>query len=177
MKALLTITCCSLLSAPLLRAPETDLDPILDPTPQTRAEVCATGCAAASSGEGEMGAHEFERLLDTWAEHEGTDQGARALDTLLFHGARAMDLGARLGYGILDPERAGFLQRELGRGHALLSVRLVSPSGEERLHLGPTRIPLGEKQHLIATDTSDLQPPEVSGTLRRVGVDHLWARL
>ena len=69
------------------------------------------------------------------------------------------------------------LERELDRRHALLSVRLVDAAGKERLRLGPTRVPLGEKQHRLAEDTTDLQAPEVSGTVRRVGLHHLWTRL
>jgi len=177
MKALLTLTCCSLLSVPLLRATGSELEQLPDPAPPTSTEICATGCAAASSGREQLSPGGFERLLASWAEDGATPKGAQALDTLLFHGDRTAQLGAQLGYGSLTPERASLLRQELGRRHALLSVRLVNASGAERLYLGPARVPLGEKQHIIATRTSDLQPPEVSGTVRRVGVDHLWARL
>ena len=49
--------------------------------------------------------------------------------------------------------------------------------GVERLRLGNRRVPLGVKKHLLPADPGDLPPPEISGTVRRVGLHHLWTRL
>jgi len=101
---------------------------------------------------------------------------SEALEALLFHGASTLSLLDNLG-GDLDAEREAFLRTELAHTRAILDVRIVDEFGTERLHLGETSIPLGEKQHLHPHETTSLQPPEVSGTVHRVGLEHLWARL
>jgi len=138
-------------------------------------EVCATGCAALPALDRDLSADEFERLLAAYAVQPMSGESA-ALEALLFHGAAAGALLDTLG-GELDAEREAFLRRELTRTHARLDVRITDETGVVRLHLGDTLIPLGEKQHLHPHDTNNLQTPEVSGTVHRVGLKHLWARL
>lgn len=143
-------------------------------------DVCATGCAAVrDSGEaptsGELAAL-FERA------HAGPWSGANlALETLLFHGAETRAwLGDRDTYAhSLAEQRFGErLDAELARQHAQLEVRFRTETGRTVLQLEPTRVPLGVKQHLWTADVDgDLQVPEISGTVRRVGLDHLWTRL
>ena len=77
----------------------------------------------------------------------------------------------------LDPLRHMLLEEELSRRTARLEVRFVNDADVERLRLEPTLVPLGVKQHLHPQHTLDLQPPEISGTVRRVGLRHLWTRL
>jgi len=120
---------------------------------------------------------DLERLLHTWSADPDGDEGRLALDTILFHGPRARALAWQAGFGALAPDRARFLARELERDHARLALRLVDDAGAVRLHLPPTRVPLGEKQHIVVHDAGGLQPPEVSGTVKRVGLSHLWVRL
>ena len=84
---------------------------------------------------------------------------------------------ARLGADGLDQQRLRFLRRELSRTQARLSVRIVDGEGVQRVRLGPVTMPLGIKQHLHADVCRRMQPPEISGTVYRVGQDHLWARL
>ena len=69
------------------------------------------------------------------------------------------------------------MNAELARTHAFLSVRLVAEDGTERVRLDRARILIGEKQHFFPETAAGLQAPEISGTLQRVGVSHLWARL
>ena len=140
-------------------------------------EVCATGCSAASYVDGELSQAELARLLAVWESAPASPEGELALDTLLFYGPQTRALAWRSGFDGLSHSRAKLLARELERDQARVSVRLVNEAGEERLYLPPTRFPLGEKQHVMAERTSDLQPPEVSGTVKRVGLSHLWVRL
>ena len=138
-------------------------------------EVCATGCAAEPDPGKDVEAKEIERWLRTFAE-TGSEE---ALEHLLFYGnatrARlASDSGAPL---LLSAGRELELRRELSRTHVFLDVRMIDERGIERLRLGAARIPIGEKQHLHAAETDRLTPPEVSGTVQRVGREHLWARL
>ena len=143
--------------------------------------ICATGCAVGSGElEGPTRA-ELETLLDGLRDSP-LDADNLALATLLFHGARV----GRMLDGLdgldglcdrLDPPTEAFLRRELERRHARLDVRFLNADGSERLRLGARRIPLDEKQHLFPSHAEALTPPEISGTVRRVGLDHLWVRL
>lgn len=150
------------------------------PTPEPAAEPgpggeCATGCAAAPADTEALAPAEFRRLLAAFAA-EPMSEESPALETLLFHGAESARLLAEEGPGLLDSRRLAFLERELGRTHVRLAVRVVDERGVERMRLGPRRLPWGEKQHLHPDRTTDLQPPELSGTVRRVGLHHLWTR-
>lgn len=142
-------------------------------------EVCATGCAAASYETRKLSAAELDELALAWAADPKSPQGERALDTLLFHTAspEAAEANWVPNEVLLGHEGASFLMTEIGRGHALLELRLVDREGRVRLELPPTRMPLGQKQHVVAHETATLQPPEVSGTIKRVGLEHLWVRL
>jgi hypothetical protein len=179
---LLSTATCVLLSAPFLLPPGASSavsfqgpppDPLTDPDPL---QVCATGCSAATAGTSALSPREYERLLEDFA-GEPADGRSAALEALLFHGAQTLALLDGRGTGALDGTRAQLLRRELTRTHAWLDVRLIDDEGVERLRLGRRRIPLGRKQHLWPRHTRDLQPPEISGTVRRVGLRHLWARL
>lgn len=138
-------------------------------------DVCATGCAAEPQGGDGLGITQLEGWLRRYAaapvEHPGV-----ALETLLFYASEVRELAALQGLGELDEEHKRFLLREISRSEAILEVRFVDALGRERLRLDPTEVPLGVKQHLFPR-TEDLQVPEVSGTIKRVGLGHLWARL
>ena len=138
--------------------------------------VCATGCSAEPDARGNLTHARFEELLAEWSEVPVGEESL-ALDTLLFEGARASALLAEHGATALDAEHLEVLERELARDRAWLEVRMVNDEGVERMHLDPIAVPLGEKQHLFPEYTLDLTPPEVSGTIHRVGVRHLWTRL
>ena len=77
----------------------------------------------------------------------------------------------------LDSQRLTYLKKELQVNEAYIDVRIRTQDNREVLHLGETRIPMGEKQHLHAGFAEKHIPTEVSGTVKRVGVDHMWARL
>ena len=99
-----------------------------------------------------------------------------ALEELLFHGERSRALLAQHGSWPLDATRAGFLETQLTSTHALLEVRLIDAHGVERMRLDPARFRLGERQHVHADQLVQLQPVEVSGTVKRVGLHHIWTR-
>ena len=148
--------------------------------PAAAAASCATGCAIGSHAPPPLTESEFRDLLRRFASEKiSASNGGEssALDTLLFHGERSRELLARLGADGLDQQRLRFLRRELSRTQARLSVRIVDGEGVQRVRLGPVTMPLGIKQHLHADVCRRMQPPEISGTVYRVGLDHLWARL
>jgi hypothetical protein len=172
----------ALLAALLVAARSHETDPgdgppVLPPIPHDDpAQVCKTGCAAQPDAAAGLTPTRFRALLAAWA-LVPLDEEDEALETLLFHGSHTVRLLEELGAPTLDDAHRAHLERELARDRAWLEVRMVNDEGVERLHLEPTLVPLGEKQHLFPENTLDLTPPEVSGTVHRVGVRHLWTRL
>lgn len=136
-------------------------------------EVCTTGCQSLEPTALDRDA--YLDLIRRFSKEEALD--GIAFETLLFHGDATRARLAAEGTPGLDSERAGRLKAELERSHARLSVRFVDAGGGERLTLDSALVPLGLKRHLWPRETVDLRPPEVSGTLQRVGVKHLWSRL
>ncbi len=136
---------------------------------------CATGCAAIATPEKTLSLEEYELLLQRFAAEPPSAESA-ALEALLFHGAEARRLLAQHGPGPLDRERAALLGRELARRRVLLSLRLVGEEGVVRASFGPRSVPLDDRRHLAMTEATDLSLPEISGSVRRVGLNHLWTR-
>ncbi len=147
--------------------------PALDaPDPQG----CVAGCGAADDRSPHLEARAYDELLARFAK-ESPAAGSPALETLLFHHHDARRLLAERGPGPLDPERAAFLKRELAREEAWIDVRVVDAEGVERVRLGRRAVPLDIKQHLHPERRERLQQLEISGTVRRVGLYHLWSRI
>ena len=174
MRILLGTGLSALLAAPMLWPVQETRRP--GTTTPGQNDACATGCSAVPATIGSLDGPEIERLLSEFVGGPASEEN-QALETLLFHGAQVKDLWETLDRSALDAERGAFLRRELARTHARLDVRFVDDRGVERLRLGDQRVPLGIKEHLFPIDTQGFQPPEISGTVRRVGLKHLWARL
>jgi hypothetical protein len=96
-----------------------------------------------------------------------------ALDSLLFHREDTLRWMAN---NSLPKPWATFLARELSRTHAIIEMRLIDDKGVVRAHLPSTDVPLGVKTHSGFARRLDLQPFEISGTVLRVGLYHLWSR-
>ena len=163
-----TLAAALLLLAGSLLAAKTRGQKPLPPTPDPDCKTCSDHGEAV----GVLTRAEFRVLL---AQFAAVPVGCEsdALDALLFHGARTRTLVAQ-SHGLAASHRA-YLERELSRDHARLSVRVVAEDGTERIRLD-RRVPLDIKQHLHGT-TRGLQNPEISGTVRRVGLDYVWGRL
>ena len=135
----------------------------------------ACGCAASNHRVACLPDGEIERLIARFA-LEPMSEESIALETLLFHAPRARGVVERRGAALLDKERLDFLRKELSRTHARLSGRIVDEHGVVRARFGPVDVPLGEKRHTRGTDTMTLGSMEMNGTVRRVGLHHLWTR-
>ena len=177
MRITLATTLGLLLATPLLfqraPAPGTHALPAASPS---GGDVCAVGCAAAPASQLLLSEAEYLDLALRYAD-EPLEPGSSALEALLFHGADTLGWLDSLGSAGLDEEREAFLRRELERTHVRLSVRVVGSGGIVRVRLDDALAPLGVKQHMTATRVLDLRTPEISGTVRRVGLNHLWTRL
>ena len=138
-------------------------------------QVCASGCAASRHPTEALTRARFRRLLAEFA-GESTEEPGEALETLLYFGRQAAAWLERDGAGPLDPFRASVLRSELQRDYAAVSLRLVDETGVVRASLPPTPVPL-DRRHEFDLQPHNLQPLLASGTVKRVGRDHLWTRL
>lgn len=140
----------------------------------TEVKPCSSGCAAPTADElVDFTDAEISSLI---AEVGREPLGAASLaaETLLFHGADTVDYLERHPALPLDPARKAWLQAELARDSVKVNFRLVSFEGEVLGAIDPT-VPLVTKQHL-RLEAGDFGRVSINGKVKRVGVDHLWAR-
>ena len=138
-------------------------------------QVCASGCAVSRHPTKELTKTAFRQLLEQF-EREPISEESHALETLLFFGRQTKELIMSDGIGPLDSQRAAALQHELSRTHALISIRVVDENGVVRSSLPPTSVPL-DRRHVFSMNVNEVQPLVTSGTVKRVGLYHLWTRL
>jgi hypothetical protein len=95
-----------------------------------------------------------------------------AIDALLFVGPHTRaHLDAHP--GLLPESHEAWLRDELARQTVKVAFRLQDDTGV--LASGEASVPLGRKQHL-ELDGGLLGPLSVSGSVKRVGLHHLWTR-
>ena len=138
-------------------------------------KVCASGCAASNHPTETLTRKHFEQLLRRCAV-EPMDETSLAFETLLYYGRQTRDMLAQQGTTILDPLREEVLRHELQRTGAKISIRLVDDEGTVRASLPPTNVPF-DRRHEFKMDTNRVQPLITSGTIKRVGLYHIWVRL
>lgn len=138
-------------------------------------QVCASGCAASRHPTAELTEARFLKLLEQYATEPMTEQSP-ALEKLLYFGRQTSRWIGRRGTSPLDSGRAAFLRKQLSRTHALISFRIVDEHGMVRTYMPPTRVPL-DRRHVFKMEVKNLPPLITSGTVKRVGLHHLWTRL
>lgn len=138
-------------------------------------QMCASGCAASNHPTKLLTRAEFDRLLSQYAT-EPMSSESQALESLLYYGRQTLLYLDRHGAGPLDESRAEFLRREAPKRHVVVHIRVVDASGVTRVTMPPARVPL-DIRHEFSMETRDLQPLVTSGTVKRVGLKHLWQRL
>ena len=151
-----------------------------DLAPAPESELAYPDCAGSCSLPGNHGSTDelsesaFLGWLTQWAE-EPVGEPTLALETLLFHGPRSVELLSKHGER-LDEEHRAFLTEELSRNTVRMEMRLVDEHGTVRGTLDSGGFPLKEKQHLVFADTGSLGWLETGGKIKRVGLGHLWSR-
>lgn len=138
-------------------------------------EECKTGCSLAKHAIDPLEEDEFLRVRDEYATLP-PDEPSKALETLLFYNKRTKRLLKAHGYGAMSEDHVAFLDRQLARDHAYVSVRFVDEADRVRVSAGPMRVPIGVKMHLQPHVLDDVQPMEINGTVVRTGLYHLWSR-
>ena len=136
---------------------------------------CAAGCSVASPPTAILSSSEIASCLEKIA-NQPVGSPSLELETLLFHASRVIPHLHEKGHGPLKSEQAQFLKRELARTHAEVELRIVDADGKQRMRF-ERQVPIGEKQHLHAKQAQGFAPPEISFTIHRVGLNHLWSRL
>lgn len=137
--------------------------------------ICASGCAASRHPTAQLDEASFHDLIFQYAT-EPMDETSVALETLLYFGPQTKSMLEKFGFGQLDRRRADFLWQQLKITHALISIRVVDDQGIVRSWLEPTRVPF-DRRHEFHMQANQVQPNETSGTVKRVGLYHLWTRL
>ncbi len=138
--------------------------------------ACASGCAADQHPTPALLKDEFHRLMALYAK-EPMSEESEGLETLLYYGRPAHLFLDRLGKGPLDPQRAEFLRYELSRTHVWVELRVIDEFGIVRVWNRAAEVPL-DVRHGFEFTTKDYQRIEEStGTVKRVGLYHLWQRI
>ncbi len=138
-------------------------------------EICASGSRVSRHPTERLTKRRFDELLQQLQQESPTAESL-AFETLLFYGRQTADLIAQFGTGDLNPAVAKSLLTELRRTHVRIEIRVVDERGEVRSWLPATRLPL-DRRHVFRMQAERLQPLVMSGTVKRVGLDHLWTRL
>lgn len=138
-------------------------------------QVCASGCALSRHPTGNLSTRQFSRLLDQYR-NGPLDSTNAALEELLFYGPQTRMLALSEQLRSLPAKHATFLLNELRMTHAKVSLRVIDSEGEIRTWLEPTTVPF-DRRHVFDMKTKNLQPLVTSGTVKRVGLDHVWVRL
>ena len=138
-------------------------------------KVCASGCALSNHPTEKLSHKTFEELIVECGQSR-MDEHNIAFEALLYYGRQTRDFLEQDGFSPLTTSQARILNRELLRTHALISIRVVDEQGEVRSFISKTRVPF-DRRHVFAMETNNLQPLVTSGTVKRVGVHHMWTRL
>jgi hypothetical protein len=136
---------------------------------------CASGCGPHNHPTPLLTEAEYRRLLAEFAVGS-MDESNPALEALLHYNRQTTALIRQVGTKPLDPQRAALLRRELSRDHALWYFRVVDEAGTVRAEMKDMRVPL-DRRHVFDMEVRNLQPLITSGTVKRVGLHHLWTRI
>ncbi len=138
-------------------------------------QVCASGCAASRHPTKTLTKPEFLRFIEAVSKRP-LDADNKAYESLLYYGRQSLRMLNQHGVGRLAPLVEAQLRGELERTHVFISLRVIDEHGEIRTWLEPTRVPL-DRRHEFTMETNRLPQLITSGTVKRVGLDHLWTRL
>ncbi|MCB9895700.1 MAG: hypothetical protein H6839_14740 [Planctomycetes bacterium] len=117
---------------------------------------------------------EFDQLIAQYATDPIDDSAS--LDTLCYYGVQTRDMLKEFGAGALDEDHAAFLRRELSRTYVYLSVRITDDDGVVRVSFDHRKVNIDERNHHAVDAVNNVIPPEISGTMKRVGLYHIWSR-
>lgn len=144
-------------------------------------QVCASGCALSRHPTNQLTEDEFSRLVDEYRKGPMSSDNS-ALESLLYYGPQSIKFLESIDRrNVLFHDKAlnphlAFLKQQLKLTHAKISIRVIDDEESVRTWLEPTIVPL-DRRHVFEMQTDELQPLVTSGTVKRVGLNHLWTRL
>lgn len=149
-----------------------DVEAVFEPHGE---KICASGCAASRHPTEQLTVEKFRQLLKELA-YEPMDQTNNALESLMYFGPQTRQMIEIHGVGDLEADRAKFVWEQLKFDRARISIRVVDNEGETRTWIDPTEVPF-DRRHVFDMQTKDVQALVTSGTVKRVGLNHIWVRL
>jgi hypothetical protein len=135
------------------------------------------GCGGGRPSADPLKDPEIRALLGRLLEQPPGGTASPELEALLFNPEPVSRYLGRHPLAAHHTAWGALLDRELSRRN--LSAKFMLRSGEKTwLRMGK-RVLLGRHAHLFVepAEIAGIQPPEVSMTVQRVGLNHLWARL
>jgi len=158
--------------------PMTPREPMQTAQPEPRrgeleAPECV-GCGDARHPTARLSEADFRQLVASYDAEPAT--GGQALDALCYYGPQAGFFLDQLGGCGLSTAGLARLKHELARDHVYFSVRVIDAQGVERLTLKRSRTPFDANVHHHLDFATNVPPCEISGTLKRVGQNRIWAR-
>ncbi|MBZ0135276.1 MAG: hypothetical protein K8I27_02745 [Planctomycetes bacterium] len=154
-------------------APQPQACVIIDPT-MGRAKPTCSSCGDARHPTPPLLLEDYKQLLKQYGLEPMTESAA--LDSLCYYGVQTRDMVKQHGVFGLDAEREAFLREEITRTHAFLSVRVIDENGVVRVSMMRKKAAFDQRSHHEIDSAVGVIPPEISGTLKRVGLYHIWAR-
>jgi hypothetical protein len=137
--------------------------------------LCASGCALSRHPTPTLEKAHFLKLLRDFAD-QPMSEDSPALEELLYFGPQTERM-LKEQDNALDSERRRFLVKELAKELVRVEFRIVDESGKVRVSLPPTTVPFDRRFVFEPLLTDEFQPPEASGTVKRVGLNHIWQRI
>lgn len=138
--------------------------------------LCASGCALSRHPTPTLKVDHFEKLMQAYANQPMSGQ-SEALEELLYFGPQTESFIEDEGSQGLDEDRLLFLKTELARTDVTIEFRIIDEQDVERVLLPPTTVPFDNRYVFEPLLTKNFQPPEASGTVKRVGLNHIWQRI
>lgn len=137
-------------------------------------QLCASGCALSRHPTPLLTKKKFVELCKQYRAEEPKLE-SRSLDSLIFYGSQtARHLNTNP--AALPKEHTAFLSHQLAASQLIVEIRVIEEGGRVRVSLPPTKVPQHIRQE-FAMDVADLNTTITSGTLKRVGLNHVWQRL
>ena len=137
-------------------------------------QLCASGCALSRHPTPVLTKKRFMELCKQYRAEKPRVE-SQSLDSLIFYGSQtARQLKSNP--AALPKEHTAFLSRQLDESQLIVELRVIEEGGRVRVSLPPTKVPQHIRQE-FAMDVADLNTAITSGTLKRVGLNHVWQRL
>ncbi len=137
-------------------------------------QLCASGCAMSRHPTQLLTKKRFlELCLQYQAEEPRVD--SESLDSLIFYGSQTVR-HLKTNASALPKKHLAFLSQQLDLSQLIVELRVIEKCGRVRVSLPPTKVPQHIRQE-FAMDVADLNTTITSGTLKRVGLKHVWQRL